>query len=295
MANETVARGKIGPRVAGSSQGRASRNLDHIYRQPVLSRAEEADLARRSRDGDRDAADKLVHSHLRFVVKIARKYRKYGVPMADLIQEGTVGLLQAVRKFDPQRDNRLSTYAMWWIRAAIQDQVVRSWSLVRLGTTTAQKTLFFRIRRMMYELKDGADALTEDLLAPVAKRFGVPVRDVMALAWRAARFDQSLNQPVRRDGSEEWLTHVADQDPSPEDAAADESQKTYRDGMIARALKALPQRERIIIRSRYLAELTKTREALSRELGISKERVRQLEHKALEKMRSILMPLRSGA
>ncbi len=260
-----------------------------------LSRERERDLTMRGRDGDAQALAELVASHLQFVHRIARKYRRYGVPMSDLIQEGVIGLLQAVRKFDPSKGHRLSTYARWWVRAAIQDHVVRSWSLVRVGTTAAQKAMFFRIRRMMYELKDGADALTEDVLAPVAKRFGVPLKEAVAVARRAAGLDQSLNQRIQADEPDEWLDKVADPAPTPEEEASEESEDRYRKGLIARALEALPQRERTIILKRYLAEIKNTREALGRELGISKERVRQLELKALGKLKNLLAPLKGKA
>ncbi len=283
------------PAPAGRDSERGTRYLREIHRQPILSREEELDLARRSRAGDALAAGRLAASHLRFVIKIARKYRNYGLPMSDLIQEGTVGLMQAVKRFDPTRDVRFATYAMWWIRAAIQDHVVRSWSLVRIGTTAAQKALFFRLRRMMVDLKDGADALNEEVLAPVAKRFGVPLREVMALAGRAARGDLSLNRPVAHDGPEDWLQRLPEPGPSPEDRAAEASEARFISGLVARALAALPQRERIIIRARFLAEKVTPREALGRELGISKERVRQLEARALAKLKSLLPPLGEGA
>ncbi len=252
-----------------------------------LSMAEERALAERARAGDEAAAGRLVRSHLGFVVHIARRYRRFGLPLNDLVQEGTIGLIHAVRRFDPGRNTRLCTYAAWWIRAHIQAYVVRSWSLVRLSTGTAQRALFFRLRRMMADLRGGAEQLGEDVLRPLAERFKVPMREVLALARRAAGFDRSLDQSA----NDARPTEIADPAPDPEEQAAAASQQRWRQGLIARAMKALSQRERAIIAGRYLAELAKTRDALARELGISAERVRQLEQKALEKLRTLLAPL----
>lgn len=258
---------------------------------PPLSVAEERALAERARAGDEAAAGRLVNSHLGFVVHIARRYRRFGLPLNDLVQEGTIGLIHAVRRFDPERNIRLCTYAAWWIRAHIQAYVVRSWSLVRLSTGTAQRALFFRLRRMMADLKGSAEQLSEDVLRPLAERFRVPMREVLALARRAAGFDRSLDQPPGAGGAGARLPELADPAPNPEEQLAAVSQQRYRQGLIARAMRALSQRERAIIAGRYLAELGKTRDALARELGISAERVRQLEQKALEKLRRLLAPL----
>jgi RNA polymerase sigma-32 factor len=251
--------------------------------------AEERALAERARAGDEAAAGQLVRSHMGFVVHIARRYRRFGIPLNDLVQEGTIGLIHAVRRFDPGRNIRLCTYAAWWIRAHIQAYVVRSWSLVRLSTGTAQRALFFRLRRMMADLKGGAGQLNEDVLRPLALRFKVPMREVLALARRAAGFDRSLDAAPGEPKSP--AAELADPAPNPEEQAAAVSQQRWRQGLIARAMKALSQRERAIIAGRYLAELAKTRDALARELGISAERVRQLEQKALEKLRTLLAPL----
>lgn len=257
--------------------------------EPPLSMAEERALAERARAGDEEAAGRLVRSHLGFVVHIARRYRRFGLPLNDLVQEGTIGLIHAVRRFDPGRNVRLCTYAAWWIRAHIQAYVVRSWSLVRLSTGTAQRALFFRLRRMMADLKGGAGQLSEDVLRPLALRFKVPMREVLALARRAAGLDRSLDAGAGETKSP--AAELADPAPDPEEQAAAASQQRWRQGLIARAMKALSQRERAIIAGRYLAELAKTRDALARELGISAERVRQLEQKALEKLRTLLAPL----
>jgi len=262
---------------------------------PLLTREEELDLTQRSAAGDRAALARLITAHRRFVVKIARKYRNYGLPMNDLVQEGTIGFIHAVRRFDPKRDVRLNTYSMWWIRAAIQDHVIRSWSLVRVGTTAAQKALFFKLRRMMAELKGSADALGEEFLAPLAKRFHMPIKEARTVAMRASSLDQSLNRPLGRDDPEEWLAQVADPDPTPEDHAVAASERHFWNGLLARAFAALSPRERAIIRRRYLRERGLTREAIGRELGISKERVRQLEARALQKLRQFMGPQRQGA
>ncbi|MEE8443962.1 MAG: RNA polymerase factor sigma-32 [Alphaproteobacteria bacterium] len=286
---------RVGPKQGGRRDGTTPELYRDIHRQPMLSREEELDLARRSWRGDAAAAARLASSHLRFVITIARKYRNYGLPMNDLIHEGTIGLMQAVKRFDPARDVRFATYAMWWIRAAIQDHVVRSWSLVRVGTTAAQKALFFNLRRMMVDLRDGADALGEDVLAPLAKRFGMPLRDVAALARRVMRGDYSLNRPTGGDDGDEWIDRLPDRTPTPEDAAVEASETRFWNGLLSRALAALPPREQIIIRARFLAEAAPTREILGRQLGISKERVRQLESRALDKLRGLLAPVRKGA
>lgn len=277
---------------AGNKATDPARDWARLPRGAMLSREEERALTERGRGGDRFAIDALVQSHLGFVVAIARKYRRYGVPMNDLVQEGVVGLLRAIGKFDPQHDVRLSTYARWWVRAAIQEHVVRSWSLVRIGTTAAQRAMFFHLRRMAADLREGADALTEDVLRPVARRFGVPLREALALAWRASTTDRSLNQAVRAEGDAEWIDRLADDAPTPEELAAVESEARFRRGLVSRALDALPHRERTIVAGRFLAEFKRTRSEIGAELGISKERVRQLEQAAVEKLQRLLAPLR---
>ncbi len=256
----------------------------------LLSLDEERNLAALSQSGDTGAVDKLVRAHLRYVEKIARKYRRYGVPMSDLVQEGTIGLIHAIRRFDPSKESRLATYASWWVRSAIQEHVVKSWSMVRVGTSTAQKAMFFRLRRMMADLRDGADALTEDLVRPIAKRFNVPLKEAMNLAGRAGRSDPSLNQHLRADSEQEWIDHLPDSGETPEEAVAAESEARFCKKAIAAALARLPDRERVIIAGRYLSDLKKTRSTIGGELGLSKERVRQLEQAALEKLRKFLGP-----
>lgn len=269
--------------------------LRQAWRQPMVTRNEEVELARRCREGDAAAAGLLINSHLRFVIKIARRYRLYGVPMTDLIQEGTVGLIEAVRRFNPERNVRLATYAMWWIRAAIQDHVVRSWSLVRVGTTAAQKSLFFSLRRMRNDIREGADSLGEESLrnlAAWAKRSNVQLADALTVAKRLARRDQSLHVPLggSNAGNLEWIDNLADDRPTPEEVLSETNERKFVATLLTRALAILPEREQLIIRRRYLVEVASTLEALARELGISKERVRQLEGRALAKLREVLSP-----
>jgi len=262
--------------------------LTAIRTAPMLSRDEESRLARSVQSGDGAAAVRLVLSHLRFVVRVARGYRHSGVPMADLVQEGTLGLIQAVRRFNPDHGTRLATYAMWWIRAAIQERVVRSWSLVRVGTTAAQKALFLSLRRR------GTGELTEALARAFAQRFGVTPAEVVDLARRAFARDRSLDERGDGPGQAERMAFLADSRPSPEERAADAGQLRFWRGLLWRALSALPPREQVIIRRRYLSEVRATFEALSRELGLSKERVRQLEGVALGKLKARLAAQRRG-
>ncbi len=260
--------------------------LAAVRRTPVLSLEEERALARSSLGGDGRAAARLVLAHLRFVVRIARIYRHSGVPMADLIQEGTVGLIQAVRKFNPDRGTRLATYAMWWIRAAIQERVVRSWSLVRTGTTAAQKALFFALRRR------GTPDLTDAIARALAQRFGLTQDDVAEMARRAFATDRSLDERTGERGQSDRMAFLADTRPTPEDQLVQVKQLHFWRRILARGLSALPPREQVIIRRRYLSEAKVTFAALSHELGLSKERVRQLERLALAKLKSRLRPLR---
>jgi len=262
-------------------------------RQPRLTRGEERELFSLVQRGDASATAKLVLSHLRFVVHIARRYRRYGHPLADLIQEGMVGLMLAVKRFNPERDVRLATYAMWWIRASIQDYVVRSRSLVKIGTTAAQKSLFFNLRRRLGELVD-SDSVSDDIARPLAERFNTSVAEVMGFARRIARPDQSLETAATADGSSRLIDLVRDDRPSPEDALVTASEgKLWRE-RLKDALAALPPRELLIIRRRFLADRAPSRAALGAELGLSKERVRQLEVRALARLKSLLQSIRDG-
>lgn len=266
-----------------------------MARRPLDKEQEQA-LAALGRAGEIWAVNSLVESYMGYVRRIARGYKHYGVPMSDLVQEGVIGLIQAIKRFDPAHDTRLSTYAKWWIKAAIQEHVVRSWSVVRIGTSTTQKAAFFRLRRMASELKDGAGALTEDVLRPIARHFGLSLKEITALAGRSQRKDPSLDETVRGDqdgrrgGS--WLDRIADEGPTPEQQASDESEKQFQSTLIQRALSRLPSRERTIIAGRFLAEEKRPRDAIAADLGISRERVRQLEKAALEKLRRWLSPAR---
>lgn len=259
--------------------------------EPLLSPEEERELARRLRAGDEAAARRLVISHLRIVIGIARRYRRYGLPLADLVQEGTVGLILAVRRFRPERGVRLSTYAMWWIRASIQDYVVRSWSLVRVGTTAKQKSLFFSsLSRLL--ANDAADL--ESRFAEFARRSGHRMADVLTVARRMAARDRSLNVSMAdaktEPAGEEWLQQLPDERPNPEERLAAIGEQRLVVRLIAQACAKLAPRERLIIQRRYLAHASATLEAVARELDLSKERVRQLESQALGKLRAFVAP-----
>ncbi|MSO54379.1 MAG: sigma-70 family RNA polymerase sigma factor [Rhodospirillales bacterium] len=260
--------------------------------QPFLDRDEERSLALGNLAGDARAAHRLIASHLRMVVVVARRYRSSGVPMSDLVQEGIVGLIQAVRRFDPDYGVRLSTYALWSIRAAMQDYVVRSWSLVRIGTTTTQKALFLRLRQMAAELRDGAEGLSDDLVGKLAARLGTTATEVRSVARRLAGRDQSLDQT--RGGSAEGqalVDTIACPNPTPEDAVVAARQSSFLSGALSRAIAALSPREQTIIRRRYFEEVRETFEAIGRDIGVSKDRVRQLEIRALAKLRGLLAPV----
>jgi RNA polymerase sigma-32 factor len=259
-------------------------------RHPMLDREEERRLLCRADAGDAEAQRRLVASHLRLVVKIARSYRDSGLPMSDLVQEGTIGLIRAVRRFNPDKGVRLSTYAMWWVRASIQDHVVHSWSLVRMGTTNTQKALFLRLRRFKTELVDGAEGLSDDLVARLSKGLDTTATEVRALARRVAAGDWSLDQSTHGDGVTTWLDRLASEQPTPEEAVAEVSERRFINDLVAKALAMLPPREEFIIRRRYFEDVRQTFEAIGREIGVSKDRVRQLEARALAKLREHLQP-----
>ncbi len=259
-------------------------------REPMLSLHEEQELAQRLRAGDEAAARRLILSHLRFVIRIARRYRRSGLPLADLVQEGTVGLILAVRRFHPERGVRLSTYAMWSIRAAIQDHVLRSWSAVRVGTTAKQKSLFFSpLSRLL-----GHDASgLETRLADFARRSGHRMADILTVARRMTARDASLDGPITGDAgrSAGLIATLADDRPDPEQRLAEASERRLIAAAIAQGCAKLAPRELHIIRRRYLAQAGMTLEAVARELDLSKERVRQLERQALAKLRDAMAPL----
>jgi RNA polymerase sigma-32 factor len=252
----------------------------------LLGSEEERALALRAEAGDDQAMERLVTSHLRFVVKIARSYRGWGLPMSDLVQEGTLGLIQAVRRFDPDRGVRLSTYATWPVRAAIQEAVLRSWSVVRLGTSNAQKSLALRLKRMMPGTGHDDRDIADDVAAGMAARFGVTIAEVVAVARRMRGIDRSLDQPVG--AAPAAVETLASPAPTPEAVAAAASDQRYVATALASALAKLSLREQLVIQRRYLAEASATFTAIGSELGVSKDRVRQLEAKALAKLRELL-------
>jgi RNA polymerase sigma-32 factor len=253
----------------------------------LLSCAEEMALARRyRRNGDRAAADALVTAHLRLVVKIAKGYRGYGMPVADLISKGSVGLLQAVRGFDPDRGVRFATYALWWIRAAIQEYILRTWSLVRIGTTSAQKKLFFNLRRIKAQMKGIGDGrLGPEQVARIARALDVDEKDVTMMEQRLASPELSLNAPMGDAGADEWLEQISDGRISHENAIADAQESTAHRAFLYGALGRLTDREKGIIAERRLKETPTTLQTLSDRYGVSRERIRQIELRALEKLR----------
>ena len=256
----------------------------------ILGKEEERALARRAIEGDETAEEQLINSHLGFVMKVAKGYKRSGVPMSDLIQEGIVGLIKAVRRFNPDFDARLSTYAKWWIRASIQDHIVKSWSLVRLSTTSAQKSLFLNLRRKTSELMEGADALSENIVAQLAERFETTAVDVRNLARRVTLRDQSLDAPISDEHGETWLDQLKSDAETPEECIAQESEKTILSELMERALQKLPAREQFIIKNRYFVEAKQTFASIGRELNLSKDRVRQLENRALQTLKELTEP-----
>jgi RNA polymerase sigma-32 factor len=268
------------------AHGGLTRYLEEIRQFPMLEPQEEYMLAKSWREhGDRDAAHRLVTSHLRLVARIAMGYRGYGLPIGEVVSEGNVGLMQAVKRFDPDKGFRLATYAMWWIRAAIQEYILRSWSLVKMGTTAAQKKLFFNLRKIKGQLKalDEGD-LRPDQVKRIATQLGVTEEDVVSMNRRLAG-DSSLNAPVRNDSeSGEWQDWLVDDTMDQETALAESEEAQRRRGMLNNALKGLNERERRVFEARRLAEDPLTLEELSAEFGVSRERIRQIEVRAFEKV-----------
>jgi RNA polymerase sigma-32 factor len=264
-----------------------SRYLQVIRRYPMLTHEEEMDLARRWRDDDElDAAHQMVNSHLRLVAKIAMGYRGYGLPVGELISEGNIGMMQAVKRFDPERGFRLATYAMWWIRAAIQEYILHSWSLVKMGTTAAQKKLFFNLRRIKGEIEaiDDGD-LTPEQTKIVADRLKVSHEEVINMNRRLAGPDHSLNAPLREEGEGEWIDWLVDHGESHEITIGNAQEFDSRNAMLKGAMKCLTDRERHILTERRLKDDPMTLQDLSDVYGISRERVRQIEVRAFEKVR----------
>ncbi|HEX6144830.1 MAG TPA: RNA polymerase factor sigma-32, partial [Geminicoccaceae bacterium] len=261
----------------------------------LLTREREQELARRWRDfGDEVALHELVLAYMRLVISTATRFRNYGLPMGDLVQEGAVGLMQAAARFEPERDVRFSTYAAWWIRSAMQDYILRNWSVVRTGTTAAQKALFFNLRRLRARIDDGSGRpLTDAGRAFIAGELSVGVDDVQAMEMRLSGVDQSLNATISQAGEDEWQDFLADERPSPEETVTLAHDNRTRSIWLAQALERLSAREQTIIKERRLRDDGRTLEELGRQLGISKERVRQIEHRALEKLKSSLLELSS--
>jgi len=273
------------PTIAQGSMG-LSRYLDDIRKFPMLEPGEEFMLAKRWQEHeDSDAAEKLVTSHLRLVARIAMGYRGYGLPIGEVISEGNVGLMQAVKRYDPDKGFRLATYAMWWIRASIQEYILRSWSLVKMGTTAAQKKLFFNLRRAKSQLRalDEGD-LHPDHVQTIARKLGVSETDVVSMNRRLGG-DSSLNAPVRADTEAgEWQDWLVDDAPSQEDQLAETQELDQRRGYLSDALSSLNDRERRIFEARRLTDSPITLEDLSTEFGVSRERIRQIEVRAFEKV-----------
>ena len=279
------------------AQGGLTRYLEEIRRFPMLEPQQEYMLAKSWREhGDRDAAHQLVTSHLRLVARIAMGYRGYGLPIGEVISEGNVGLMQAVKRFDPDKGFRLATYAMWWIRAAIQEYILRSWSLVKMGTTAAQKKLFFNLRKIKGQLKalDEGD-LRPDQVKRIANQLGVTEEDVVSMNRRLAG-DSSLNAPVRNDAeSGEWQDWLVDETMDQETALAESEERDNRRDMLNEALQGLNARERRVFEARRLAEEPLTLEELSAEFGVSRERIRQIEVRAFEKVQKAVQKAASAS
>ncbi len=272
------------------SEGNLSRYLQEIRKFPMLEQDEEYMLAKRWReDNDTEAAHKLVTSHLRLVAKIAMGYRGYGLPLSELISEGNVGMMQAVKRFDPERGFRLATYAMWWIRAAIQEYILHSWSLVKMGTTAAQKKLFFNLRKLKGQMQaiDEGD-LNPEQVETISERLNVPETDVINMNRRLGSPDHSLNAPLRQDGDGEWQDWLVDEGENQESRLADSEEMSQRRQLLQDAMSTLNERERHILNERRLKENPTTLEDLSQEYGISRERVRQIEVRAFEKLQKAM-------
>ncbi len=261
--------------------------IKNSMKEPLLEREAEFALARRWREeGDEHALHDLVRAYMRLVVSTASRFRNYGLPMGDLVQEGNVGLMQAAARFEPEREVRFSTYATWWIRSAMQDYVLRNWSIVRTGTTAAQKSLFFNLRRLRARIEDAsATRLSREGRQIIADSLKVNVRDVESMEVRLSAADQSLNAPVSDSSDDDWQDFLADNRPSPEVVAIGMRDSETRSRWLDEALRELSPREQTIIRQRRLKDDGATLEELGRVLGVSKERVRQLEHRALLKLR----------
>jgi RNA polymerase sigma-32 factor len=270
-----------------SRDGRGKGYLSEIRRFAMLEKEQEYELARRWRErGDRDAANQIVTSHLRLAAKIAMGYRGYGLPVSEIISEGNVGLMQALNRFEPERGFRFATYAIWWIRASIQDYILRSWSLVKIGTTANQKKLFFKLRSAKNKIAalDSGD-LRPDQVALIAKNLDVTDQDVIDMNRRLGG-DKSINAPLHEDGETgEWQDRLVDQSPSPEAIVIEQDDKEYQRNALIAAIDVLDNRERRIFEARHLVDEPLTLETLAERFNVSRERIRQIEARAFEKVR----------
>jgi RNA polymerase sigma-32 factor len=279
---------------ASGGEAGLNRYLSEIKKFPILAPEEEYMLAKRwTEHQDTDAAAKLVNSHLRLVAKIAMGYRGYGLPVSELISEGNIGLMQGVKKFEPDRGFRLATYAMWWIRASIQEFILRSWSLVKMGTTAAQKKLFFNLRRMKNQIEafEDGDLKPEDVTT-IATHLGVTEDEVISMNRRMAMGgDTSLNVPLREEGEGQWQDWLVDTGPLQDERVAEAEETKVRHDLLVQAMDALNDREKHILTERRLSEDPKTLEELSQVYDVSRERIRQIEVRAFEKLQKALMGL----
>jgi RNA polymerase sigma-32 factor len=273
-----------------SGEGSLTRYLQEIRKFPMLEPEEEYMLAKRWKEHEEsEAAHRLVTSHLRLVAKIAMGYRGYGLPLSELISEGNVGMMQAVKRFDPDRGFRLATYAMWWIRAAIQEYILHSWSLVKMGTTAAQKKLFFNLRKLKGQLQAVEDGdLSPENLKKIATELDVPEADVISMNRRLASPDHSLNATIRQDSEGEWQDWLVDETESQETKLGERQELGLRRDLLEKALTHLNERERHILGERRLKDNPTTLEDLSQQYGISRERVRQIEVRAFEKLQKAI-------
>jgi RNA polymerase sigma-32 factor len=279
---------------AMSGEAGLNRYLAEIKKFPILAPEEEYMLAKRwTEHQDTDAAAKLVNSHLRLVAKIAMGYRGYGLPTSELISEGNIGLMQGVKKFEPERGFRLATYAMWWIRASIQEYILRSWSLVKMGTTAAQKKLFFNLRRMKNQIEAFEDGdLKPADVTKIATDLGVSEEDVISMNRRMSMGgDTSLNVSLREEGDGQWQDWLVDSEPLQDERVADAQESQVRHELLVEAMKALNDREKHILTERRLTDEPKTLEELSQVYDVSRERIRQIEVRAFEKLQKALMGL----
>ena len=269
-----------------SNEGGLSAYLEQIKKFPMLDAEEEYMLAKNWKErGNLKAAHKLVTSHLRLVAKIAMGYRGYGLPVNELISEGNIGLMQAVKKFDPDKGFRLATYAMWWIKAAIQEYVLRSWSLVKMGTTTAQKKLFFNLKKIKSQIAPGQEGdLRDNQVKEISKRLDVDSDEVVNMNRRMMGQEKSLNSPIKTGETEEWQDWLVDENLDQELAISQKQEFDDRKELLYNSIKILNDREKEIIKARRLIDNPKTLEELSAKYKISRERVRQIEEKALEKL-----------